>query len=100
VEEKEIQKILTLKLTPLNIVCAACLVTAVMILFDNGQSLPVQKGMHALITGLCFLAVIIAFISDLIFRKFIPLLRNLWLTECAFIVFTVILMLIMKAAIT
>ena len=85
-----------LKLTPLNIVTSACLVLGIYLLFDNAQQLPVQKGLHGLVTGLCFLAAIIAFISDLIFRKFIPLLRNLWVVECAFIVFTLVLMVILK----
>jgi len=85
-----------LKLTPLNIVTSGCLVVALLMLFSPGEQLPVQKGVNGLLTGLCFLAAIIAFISDLIFRKFIPLLRNLWVVECAFIVFTIVLMVILK----
>jgi hypothetical protein len=68
-------------------------------LFSPGQQVPVQKGMNTLLTGLSFLAAIIAFISDLIFRKFIPLLRNLWVVECAFIVFTLFLMVVLKLTI-
>jgi len=85
-----------LKLTPLNIITSAALVLALVMLFSPDQHNPVQKGMNGLLTGLCFLAAIIAFISDLIFRKFIPLLRNLWIVECAFIVFTLVLMVILK----
>lgn len=85
-----------MKLTPLNIITSVCLVLAVMLLFSPSPQFPVQKGMNGLIVGLCFLAAIIAFISDLIFRKFIPLLRNLWLVECAFIVFTLVLMVVLK----
>jgi hypothetical protein len=72
---------------------------AFLMLFSPGQQVPVQKGMNTLLTGLSFLAAIIAFISDLIFRKFIPLLRNLWVVECAFIVFTLVLMVILKLTI-
>ncbi|SEB16597.1 hypothetical protein [Pedobacter hartonius] len=85
-----------MKLTPLNIVTSGCLVLALLMLFSPSQALSLQKGLNGLLTGLCFLAAIIAFISDLIFRKFIPLLRNLWVVECAFIVFTVVLMVILK----
>jgi len=77
-------------------VTSGCLVVALLMLFSPGEQLPVQKGVNGLLTGLCFLAAIIAFISDLIFRKFIPLLRNLWVVECAFIVFTIVLMVILK----
>jgi len=85
-----------LKLTPLNIITSGCLVMGVYLLISPAQKMPVQNEMNRLITGLSFLAAIIAFISDLIFRKFIPLLRNLWVVECAFIVFTIALTVILK----
>jgi hypothetical protein len=69
------------------------------LLVTPAQKMPVQNQMNGLVTGLCFLAAIIAFISDLIFRKFIPLLRNLWVVECAFIVFTIALTVILKLTI-
>lgn len=69
------------------------------LLINSQEKLPIQHGMNNLIVGLCFLAAIIAFISDLIFRKFIPLLRNLWVVECAFIVFTVALTVILRLTI-
>jgi hypothetical protein len=85
-----------LKLTPLNIVTSGCLVLALLLFFSPDEQLPVQKGMNGLLIGLCVLTAIIAFISDLIFRKFIPLLGKLWIVECALIVFTVVLMVILK----
>jgi len=85
-----------LKLTPLNIVTSGCLVLALLLFFSPDKQLPVQKGMNGLLVGLCVLTAIIAFISDLIFRKFIPLLGKLWIVECALIVFTVVLMVILK----
>ncbi|WP_158795258.1 hypothetical protein [Pedobacter sp. L105] len=88
-----------MKLTPLNIATSACLVLGGFLLISPAQQMPVQKGINGMVIGLCFLAAIIAFISDLIFRKFIPLLRNLWVVECAFIVFTLVLMVIMKMTI-
>jgi len=71
----------------------------VYLLISPPQNMAVQNQMNGLITGLFFLAAIIAFISDLIFRKFIPLLRNLWVVECAFIVFTIALTVILKLTI-
>jgi hypothetical protein len=85
-----------LKLTPLNIITSASLVIGGYLLFSGAENLPVQQGMNGLVAGLCFLSAIIAFISDLIFRKFIPLLRNLWVVECAFIVFTIVLTIVLK----
>ncbi|WP_316780304.1 hypothetical protein [Pedobacter antarcticus] len=72
-----------MKLTPLNIVTSGCLV----------------MGVFSGMTGLYILGAIIAFISDLIFRKFIPLTRNLWVVEGAFLIFSLVLMIIFKMAI-
>ncbi|WP_235324515.1 hypothetical protein [Pedobacter lusitanus] len=85
-----------MKLTPLNIVTSGCLVLALLMFFGPDKELPVQKGVNGMLIGLCVLTAIIAFISDLIFRKFIPLLSKLWIVECALIVFTVVLMIILK----
>lgn len=85
-----------MKLTPLNIITSASLVIGGYLLISGPEKLPVQQGMNSLVAGLCFMAAIIAFISDLIFRKFIPLLRNLWVVECAFIVFTAVLTVALK----
>lgn len=72
-----------MKLTPLNIVTSGCLV----------------MGVFSGMTALYILGAIIAFISDLIFRKFIPLTRNLWVVECAFLIFSLVLMIIFKMVI-
>ncbi|WP_367868719.1 hypothetical protein [Pedobacter sp. WC2423] len=87
-----------MKLTPLNIVSSGCIVFALLLFFSPDKQLPVQKGMNGLLTGLCILTAIIAFISDLIFRKFIPLLGKLWIVECALIIFTVVLMVILRVS--
>lgn len=86
-----------MKLTPLNIVSAICLVAGAMILTKPAAANPVQVNMNGLWAGLCMLTAIIAFISDLIFRKFIPLLRKLWVVEGMLILMTVVLMLILKS---
>lgn len=93
-EKEKVQK--NLRLTPLNLICSACLVGGLLLWLGPAEPLAVQRHMNTLLAGLCLLAAIIAFISDLIFRKFIPLLRNLWVVECAFIVFTLVLVVVFK----
>jgi len=60
---------------------------------------PAYSGMNSLWAGLCILTAIIAFISDLIFRKFIPLLRKIWIVEGMLILITMVLMLILRSTI-
>lgn len=88
-----------MKLTPLNIITSGCLVMGIYLLIMPESPIPVEKGMKGLVTGLYFLGAIIAFISDLIFRKFIPLTRNLWVVQCAFLVFSLVLIVILKMTI-
>lgn len=87
------------KLTPLNIVSALCLVVAVMLLLDKKASVPQYVDVTGLLSGFSFLTAVIAFISDQIFRKFIPSLKKLWIIESVLIVFIVILIFIIKASI-
>jgi len=96
-EKEEVQKIKpsSLKLTPLNAITAICLVAAGWMLF-NGFGTPMERTINLLIFGLCILGAVVSFVSDLIFRKSIPSLRNLWIVETAFLVFTVVLILIIK----
>lgn len=88
-----------MKLTPLNIVTSGCVVIGILRLLSVPPVIPVHQEMQGLITGLYFLGAIIAFISDLIFRKFIPLVRNLWVVECAFLIFSLVLMVTLKMTI-
>ncbi|TCC98714.1 hypothetical protein [Pedobacter hiemivivus] len=87
------------KLTPLNIVSALALVIAVMVLLNKKDSGPQHVDVTWLLSGFCFLTAIIAFISDQIFRKFIPSLKKLWVIEGVLIVFIVILIFIIKVSI-
>lgn len=88
------------KLTPLNIITALCLVGCVMLLFDNSADVgPVNRAFNGLWIGICLLGAFISFLSDMIFRKFIPVLRNLWVIECAFVVFTLVFLFILKISI-
>lgn len=88
------------KLTPLNIVSAIFLVLAVVLLFEK-KAPPAAKtiNLNPILIGFSFLIVLVSFISDQIFRKFIPQLKNLWVIECAFIVFTLVLIFIIKVSI-
>lgn len=88
------------KVTPLNFVTAISLVMAGLLIFNKAK---VINGMEQQVNGLwmavCFLSAFIAFLSDQIFRKFIPLTRNLWVIEGAFIVFTLVFLFILKLSI-
>jgi hypothetical protein len=91
---------LKLKLTPLNIVTAICLVMAGLLIFNKAKVTgPVEQQVSGLWMAVCFLAAFIAFLSDQIFRKFIPLTRNLWVIEGAFIIFTLVFLFIIKLTI-
>ena len=88
------------KLTPLNIVSAICLTAAVLLLFNrrqSGQTTPV--GLVDLMAGLSVIAAIVSFISDQIFRKFIPNVKKLWVVEGVLVIFIIILILIIKTSI-
>jgi hypothetical protein len=91
---------LKIKLTPLNIVSALALVIAALVLIEKR---PPGYNSHinvtGLLTGFCLLVAVIAFVSDLIFRKFIPSLKKLWVIEGVLIVFIVILIFIIKVSI-
>jgi len=71
-------------------VSAIGLVVGVMLLFNSG----------GLVALFYILTAIFAFIADLVFRKFIPLLGKLWLIEGLLVVFTIVLMLILKSTTT
>jgi hypothetical protein len=90
---------LKVKLTPLNIITAACLVGCVLLVFDKSIVGPVNRAFNGLWIGICLLGAFISFLSDMIFRKFIPVLRNLWVIECAFVVFTLVFLFILKISI-
>ena len=84
----------------MNIITALCLVGCVMLLFDKSASVgPVNRAFNGLWVGICLLGAFISFLSDMIFRKFIPVLRNLWVIECAFVVFTLVFLFILKISI-
>lgn len=85
------------KLTPLNIVSALALVTGVLYLWN--RKTPQHVDVSGILAAFCLLVAVIAFVSDLIFRKFIPSLKKLWIIESVLIVFIVILIFLIKGSI-
>ncbi|WP_316792470.1 hypothetical protein [Pedobacter frigoris] len=85
------------KLTPLNIVSALALVTAVLYLWYRKP--PEHVDVSGILAFFSFLVAVIAFVSDLIFRKFIPSLKKLWIIEGVLIAFIIILIFIIKASV-
>lgn len=88
------------KLTPLNIVSAVFLVIAVLLLTEKkGAPHPGAIDISKILIIFSFLISVIAFISDQIFRRFIPELKKLWIIEGTVILFTILLIFIIKVSI-
>lgn len=88
-----------IKLTPLNVVSAVCLVIAALLLFDKKAQQPGYVDITGLLIGFNLLTAVVAFVSDLIFRKFIPTLKKLWVVEGVLVIFIIILIFIIKTSI-
>lgn len=90
------------KLTPLNIVSAICLVVAVLLLVNKKNEGYTQQHVDVtgILVGFSFLAAIVAFVSDQIFRRFILSLKKLWVVEGVLVVFIIILIFIIKTSIS
>ncbi|NRF40977.1 hypothetical protein [Pedobacter foliorum] len=89
------------KLTPLNIVSAICLVIAVLLLINKKEEgNPKYVDITGILVGFSFLTAIVAFISDQIFRRFILNLKKLWVVEGMLVIFITILIFIIKASIS
>ncbi|MEE1885977.1 hypothetical protein [Pedobacter flavus] len=87
-----------IRVTPLNFIAAALLVFAVLLLFDQIQLFSIGvPAMKILFVVLFLVAAIVAFISDLIFRKMIPSIKRLWLIELSLITLTAVIVLILKS---
>jgi len=92
---------LKIKLTPLNIVSAIGVAVSVLLFVSKAQP---QRPQYIDVTGMMawfsLLAALIFFVSDLIFRRFIPGLGKLWVVEGVLVVFIVILIFIIKSSIS
>ncbi|WP_256007370.1 MULTISPECIES: hypothetical protein [Pedobacter] len=88
------------RLTPLNIVTALCLVTAGWLLLKGGEQQSEHIDISWTIAALAILSAFVSFLSDQAFRKFVPSLRKLWLLEGVLILFVIIVVFIVKASIS
>jgi len=72
---------------------------AILLLFNKERILlPGNESWSGLLIAMCLLAVFVSFLSDQIFRKFIPSLVKIWIVELALISFTIILLIILKVS--
>lgn len=82
---------MNLRLTPLNIVVALLIVSAIYL-----PTIPVVKRMPELGRIPLFIMIILCLITDQVFRKYIPKLKRIWLIEFLFLIFVAILILLSK----
>ncbi len=74
-------------------VSAVCLVLAGYLLFSKPPEHRQHKAIEMvwLMPAFFCLSAVVAFVSDLIFRKFIPELTKLWVTEGVLVIFILVL---------
>ncbi len=82
---------MNLRLTPLNIVVALLIVSAIYL-----PTIPVLKGMPELGRIPLFIMMILCMITDQLFRRYIAKLKRIWLIEFLFLIFVVILIVLIK----
>jgi hypothetical protein len=82
---------MNLRLTPLNIVVALLIVSAIYLPIN-----PVLKGMPELGRIPLFVMIILCLITDQFFRRYIPELKRIWLIEFLFLIFVAILIVLIK----
>ena len=80
-----------LRLTPLNLVSSFVLVSIGYQLFFPGKNGFSELGSIQLI-----ILLIISFIADQVFRRYIPQLKRIWLIEVLFLIFVAVLMILIK----
>ena len=82
---------MNLRLTPLNILVALLIVSAIYL-----PTNPVLKGMPELGRIPLFIMIILCLITDQLFRRYIPELKRIWLIEFLFLIFVAILIVLIK----
>jgi len=80
-----------LRLTPLNIVSSLLLVSIAYQLF-----FPNENGFRELGSISLIMLLILSFIADQVFRRFISQLKRIWLIELLFLIFVAVLMILIK----
>ncbi|WP_374165155.1 hypothetical protein [Arcticibacter sp. MXS-1] len=81
-----------MRLSPLNFVSAALVVTLIYPLLDQKQS-KVQPGWLSLV-----LVIVLCSVADLLFRTFLRDLKRIWIVEVIFIIFAAIVLLVLGKA--
>ncbi len=80
-----------LRLTPLNIVSSLLMASiAYLLLFHD------ENGFRKLGSIPLIIMLFLSFITDQIFRRFIPELKRIWLIELLFLIFVAVLMILIK----
>ncbi len=99
-EEKEVQKVKVpvIRVTPLNIITAMSLVAAGFFVLKGFED-KLSQNFNGLFLVLSLFAAVASFVCDLIFRKLVPALNNLWIVQISFLVLTVVMILILKTII-
>ena len=80
-----------LRLTPLNILTSALIVSIIYLLIYRDD-----EGWRVLGTVPLMFLALLSFLTDLIFRKFIKDIKRIWIIELVFIIFATILMLLIQ----
>jgi drug/metabolite transporter (DMT)-like permease len=80
-----------LRLTPLNLVSSFVLVSIGYQLFFPDENKFRELGSIRLI-----ILLILSFIADQVFRRYIPQLKRIWLIEVLFLIFVAVLMTLIK----
>lgn len=80
-----------LRLTPLNIVTSLLIVSTIFLPLSPDGNLFRKIG------GIPFIILIIlSFITDQVFRRYIPELKRIWLIELLFLIFVAVLTILIK----
>jgi len=82
---------MNLRLTPLNIVSSILLVSAAYLLIFPNQADHVYPGSLSLL-----LMFVLCFVTDIVFRRLIKVLKRIWLFELLFIIFVALLTILIK----
>jgi quinol-cytochrome oxidoreductase complex cytochrome b subunit len=80
-----------LRLTPLNIVTSVVLVWIAYLLLNQDEG-----GWRLLGTIPLFALVLISFVSDLLFRRFLKDIKRIWIIEVVFIIFVAVAMILIQ----
>jgi hypothetical protein len=72
---------------------------AALILNKNWILTPKSAGFKGLFIAFGLLVFFVSFLSDQIFRKFIPSLARLWIIQCMVVILTAVFVLVLKLSV-